>query len=83
MILSRGGVLELGEWPAVPVRSTDGGAGDGTPLRLRDLERRHIVETLERTGWRVSGDKGAAALLGLKPTTLESRMKKLGIRRPG
>ncbi len=83
VILSRGGMLELGEWPAVPIRPTDGGAGDGSPVALCDLERRHILKTLERAGWRVSGDKGAAALLGLRPTTLESRMKKLGIRRPG
>jgi transcriptional regulator with GAF, ATPase, and Fis domain len=37
---------------------------------------------LKETSWRVSGKKGAAELLGLKPTTLESRMKKLGIKRP-
>jgi len=37
---------------------------------------------LEQKGWRVSGPKGAASLLGLKPTTLEARMKKLGIERP-
>jgi len=36
---------------------------------------------LEETGWRVSGKAGAAEILGLKPTTLEARMKKLGIRR--
>jgi transcriptional regulator with GAF, ATPase, and Fis domain len=38
---------------------------------------------LERTGWRVSEEHGAAKLLGLKRTTLESRMKKLGIPRQG
>jgi formate hydrogenlyase transcriptional activator len=37
---------------------------------------------LEETGWRVSGEGGAARLLGMKPTTLEARMKKLGITRP-
>ena len=41
-----------------------------------------IIEALERTGWRVSGPRGAAHLLGLKPTTLEARMKRLGITRP-
>jgi transcriptional regulator with GAF, ATPase, and Fis domain len=50
---------------------------------LEELERLHIVEALDQTGWRVSGPKGAAVLLGLKPTTLEARMKKLGVRRPG
>ena len=37
------------------------------------------IEMLELTGWRVSGEMGAARLLGLKPTTLEARMRKLGI----
>jgi len=49
---------------------------------LQELERRHILRALEETGWRVAGKKGAAEILGLKPTTLESRMKKLGIHRP-
>ena len=47
-----------------------------------EVQREGILRALERTGWRVSGPKGAAAVLGLKPTTLESKMKKLGIRRP-
>ena len=51
-------------------------------LRLEDVEREHIRTVLERTGWRIRGDLGAAALLGLKPSTLESRMAKLGLRRP-
>jgi transcriptional regulator with GAF, ATPase, and Fis domain len=46
------------------------------------VQREAILHALERTGWKVSGAQGAAAALGLKPTTLESKMKKLGIRRP-
>jgi transcriptional regulator with GAF, ATPase, and Fis domain len=46
-----------------------------------DVERRHILDVLEGTGWRVRGEGGAAHQLGVKPTTLESRMKKLGIER--
>ncbi len=49
---------------------------------LRDVERNHIQKILKQTGWRVRGKAGAAGLLGLKPTTLEARMKKLGIVRP-
>jgi formate hydrogenlyase transcriptional activator len=49
---------------------------------LQELERRHILHVLEETGWRVAGKMGAAELLGLKPTTLEARMKKLGVHRP-
>jgi transcriptional regulator with GAF, ATPase, and Fis domain len=50
-------------------------------LTLAAVERRHIRSVLEQTGWRVSGRHGAAEILGLKPTTLESRMAKLGIKR--
>ena len=50
---------------------------------LEDAERAHIVQTLERAGWRVRGPGGAAEVLGMKPTTLESRMKRLGVQRPG
>ena len=46
------------------------------------MEQQHIRDVLAETNWRVSGDNGAAAILGLKPTTLEARMKKLGISRP-
>ena len=57
-------------------------AGVTAPPRLQDVEREHIRAVLERTGWRVRGDGGAAELLGLKPSTLEDRMAKLGLRRP-
>jgi len=46
---------------------------------LDDVERRHIMSVLQRTGWRVAGKGGAAEALGLKRTTLYSKMKKLGI----
>ncbi|HEY6560434.1 MAG TPA: sigma 54-interacting transcriptional regulator [Polyangiaceae bacterium] len=49
--------------------------------RLEDVERRHILHALERTRWRISGDEGAALLLGLHPNTLRYRMKKLGLSR--
>ena len=48
---------------------------------LAAMERRHIVETLDQLAWRIDGPAGAAARLGLAPSTLRSRMKKLGIRR--
>jgi hypothetical protein len=56
-----------------------------TPPGLRPLaetEREAIEHVLHHTGGRVSGPRGAAVILGLKPTTLESRIKKLGIRKP-
>jgi transcriptional regulator with GAF, ATPase, and Fis domain len=48
---------------------------------LEELERGHILQVLQQTRWRVEGPKGAAAVLGLNPSTLRSRMHKLGIRR--
>ncbi|MBW2572922.1 MAG: sigma 54-interacting transcriptional regulator [Deltaproteobacteria bacterium] len=49
---------------------------------LQEIERNHIVDMLERAQWRVYGKNGAAKILGLKPSTLQHRMKKLGIERP-
>jgi PAS domain S-box-containing protein len=53
-----------------------------TQREMEELERQNIVAALEQTGWRVSGESGAASLLGLPPTTLASRIKALGIMRP-
>jgi transcriptional regulator with GAF, ATPase, and Fis domain len=49
---------------------------------LEDVERQHILDVLERTRWKISGKGGAAEILGLVPTTLQSRLKKLGLSRP-
>ncbi len=51
-------------------------------IRFSDAERHAILRALELSGWRISGPAGAADVLGLKPTTLHAKMKKLGIRRP-
>jgi formate hydrogenlyase transcriptional activator len=57
--------------------------GATTPPRtLADAERTHIIETLGQTNWILAGTHGAAARLGMKRSTLQHRMKKLGIRRP-
>ena len=50
--------------------------------KLQKIERDNLIQALQRTGWRVSGPKGAAQLLGIHPSTLASRMKALGIERP-
>ncbi|MCJ7679953.1 MAG: hypothetical protein MUP70_04425, partial [Candidatus Aminicenantes bacterium] len=52
-----------------------------TVLRLKEVERNHILETLQITGWKIRGTGGAAELLDIHPSTLYSRMKKLGIRK--
>ncbi len=62
------------------------GEADDTRIRtiteIQDLERTNIVRALKSVDWRVSGDNGAAELLGMNPSTLTSRMKALGISRP-
>ena len=80
VILSQGPELVLGDWfQTTPTRPASG----SNKLRtLAEMERDYILEILGQTYWRVSGKGGAAELLDLKPTTLESRMKKLGIVRP-
>ena len=77
LIITQGTTLELRDWAA-----GEGAASEARFRSLEDVEREHILAVLEQKGWRVSGPKGAASLLGLKPTTLEARMKKLGIERP-
>jgi transcriptional regulator with GAF, ATPase, and Fis domain len=79
VLLSRGRELELGDWFRQPTDSPDA-SGVAT---LAELQRAHIVKVLELTGWRVSGEGGAARILGLKPTTLHARMAKLRIHRNG
>jgi formate hydrogenlyase transcriptional activator len=56
---------------------TDNKAGS-----LVDVERRHIESVLVQTNWMIEGERGAARILNLSPSTLRSRMQKLGIRRP-
>jgi formate hydrogenlyase transcriptional activator len=79
VILSPRGRFELG----AVVAASSGGSSKPQTRSLEDVERQHIAAVLEETAWRVSGEHGAAKILGLKRTTLEARMKKLGIvRRP-
>lgn len=79
VILSQGPSLELGDWLPKLSRTPN---GSQIPT-LEELEQEYILKVLEYTGWRVSGQRGAAKILGMKRTTLESRMKKLGITRKG
>jgi len=79
MIICHGHTLEYGDW--LPASKHAGAAGKLSLLKMEDVEKEHITEVLKKTGWKVSGEKGAAKMLGLNATTLEARMKKLGIRR--
>ncbi len=78
VILSEKHELKLREWPPAVLSEQS-----SQPLALAVMERQHILKVLSLSNNQVSGDKGAAKILGMKPTTLESRMKKLGIKRRG
>jgi PAS domain S-box-containing protein len=66
--------------PTASAQSTDASPAS-RPRRLDQAERHHIEQALAETGWTIEGPQGAAAILGIAPSTLRSRMKKLGIRR--
>jgi transcriptional regulator with GAF, ATPase, and Fis domain len=90
VILSRGKVLRLDlamsdilNAPTAHVeRAQDTGSQLLTENELRGLERKNTTLALEMAGWRVSGPNGAAKMLGVKPTTLADRMKKLKLAKP-
>jgi formate hydrogenlyase transcriptional activator len=77
-VIEHGVIVTSGDTLSVPLLLDE---DSGTPPEgtLASSERRHILESLERTRWRIKGPKGAATLLGLNPSTLYSRMRKLGI----
>jgi len=74
VITSRDKKFKIGDW--LPTNNSHGIPGFSS---LEENERQHIVAALQMTNWRVSGEKGAAKVLGINPKTLESRMKKLDI----
>jgi formate hydrogenlyase transcriptional activator len=81
VILSKGPVLQV---PLSGLNSSNGAGSNGAQRRtLEEAEREHILATLKETKWLVSGPRGAAARLGMNRSTLQFRMKKLGILRPG
>jgi len=79
-LIERAMILTKGETLLVPIPDCDE-TTEARELTLAEVETRYITRVMEQRGWRVRGKGGAAETLGLKPTTLESRMKKLGIRR--
>ncbi|HMD32305.1 MAG TPA: sigma 54-interacting transcriptional regulator [Candidatus Acidoferrales bacterium] len=79
-ILSPGTVLRV---PLAELENVEGAplANAGAGATLEQVEKEHIIQALRESRWRLAGPQGAAARLGLKRTTLQSRMKKLGITR--
>jgi transcriptional regulator with GAF, ATPase, and Fis domain len=92
VILARGGPLYF-DLPAAaaastPTLSPPRSMDNPHPAYLTEAEMQHrerdnLIAVLECAGWKIKGVNGAAELLGLKPTTLLSRMKKMGLKRPG
>ena len=80
VLLSKGSRLTI---PLLDVAPAPGGGGDEPLPTLREMEARHILRALQHCRGKVSGQGGAAALLGIKPTTLYSMMKRLGIEKDG
>jgi PAS domain S-box-containing protein len=89
LIMSRNGRLDIASLLQITPSSTDSVSPEAngeqifTAGQLRDIERDNILRALRHTRWRISGPEGAAALLGLPATTLNSKIRALGIERPG
>ena len=73
-----GPVLLLADWSETKVHE----AGEDSLKGLEAIEREHILKVLGECAWKIDGRGGAAFLLGLHPSTLRFRLKKLGIKRP-
>ena len=81
VILTRGTTLHLPIAELPPAPSEQRTVDSVRPTTLESAERDLIIKTLNETGWLIGGPSGAASVLGMKRTTLQSKMKKLGIRR--
>ena len=79
MILSHEPVLRIED---KALGSQDTSLAAPPPAGLKELERQHILQTLTLANWHIEGPDGAAARLQMPPSTLRSRLKQLGIRRP-
>lgn len=80
VVLAKGPVVQIDDAMLHADAPVDGPSGIDT---LENNERNHIMRALSETGWVIHGKKGAAEILGINPSTLRSRMEKLGIRKPG
>jgi formate hydrogenlyase transcriptional activator len=78
-IVERGMILATGDVLQIEIPQTE--PGDRPQPTLQESERDQILAALQQTGWRIRGASGAAAILGLKATTLEARMAKMRIKR--
>ena len=77
-VIEHATIVSTGATLTVPMLGT-ATPGTDPSQTMCDVEREHILRTLTHAGWQIKGPAGAAAILGLRPSTLRSRMKKLGI----
>ena len=82
IILARGPLLEIDSALELRLDDQDEPNSPQPLASLEAMERAYILQVLERTGWVIEGEPGAAAILDLNPSTLRSRMQKLNIRKP-
>jgi formate hydrogenlyase transcriptional activator len=84
VVLSEGPILTLGA-DLLPVEGAGTGVEPAAETKdgdsLEEIQRQHILRVLDRTGWVISGPRGAGTILNLHPNTLRSLMDRLGIRR--
>jgi formate hydrogenlyase transcriptional activator len=82
--IERAMIMHSSSSPKLNIDPPKAGQASNTPDSgtLKEIEIRHIRKVLETTHWKIRGKQGAAEILGMKPTTLETRMAKLGIIRP-
>src|SRR4030095_13602321 len=79
VVLANGPIIQMSE--AMP--RSESPASESAVYTLEQIERNHILRVLNETKWVIHGSKGAAEVLDINPSTLRSRMEKLGIKRPG
>ena len=82
-VIERSAILSPGPLLKIEPLVAATGTKTLTSGTLEDVERAYVTEVLERTHWAIEGDQGAAAALGLNPSTLRGRMRKLGIEKSG
>ncbi len=80
-VIERGVILSRNEWFQLPKlnESTPGNQISEKRPTLEEMERQYILEALEETDWKIRGKRGTAEVLGIHPSTLYSRIKKLKI----
>jgi formate hydrogenlyase transcriptional activator len=81
-IVERAMIMAKSDLLDIPMPKINTESANSSSKRLADIEKQHVQSVLNETGWRIRGPNGAAELLGLKPSTLESRITRMGLARP-